>query len=1281
MNNLTLLTHYSDLLVPAASDYTQQLSSWSEITENPDESAFYVAYQTTTDASCVVSVLRFSRTNANKMSDVTEIASIPVQDPEAFVAGIKYLRDESALCLAFSSGEVILLIEAPGEEALVESVGYSESGIQTMQWSPDDELVVFVTGANTLLQMNKFFDVTSEQPILSAEFGQDAFINVGWGKKETQFHGSEGKQAAQQKPKMNVAFSNDDDGKPRVSWRGDSQFVCVSIADPSKGARAFRVFDRNMTLCSTSEPVDKLEHTIAWRPSGNWIAVPQRAPNGHDIVLFERNGLRHREFRLRKPANYRVRHLAWNGESSILAIWLVNADETESYVELWSMANYHWYRKFVVSFSDAKVVQIGWSVQDPMCLLAITSKGEFHQMRFVFDIAHNQSRDVSSLASVAQVDGQQICVTPFKLANVPPPMSLFQVNVSAQIQHLSYFGSKNDLILLTSESRLLLCAGERLDRHVTIDISAPGFSRQVGWPDETHVILLRHFESRDFLDIYELGAGRQVISCESIELERPSMLLHANEGRAFLEYDDGSVVEVKMDGTLVPFACFPSPCEKLAYLENESNSIIIGRDVHNKLFFNDRQFASDCSSFYLHSDFLIYTTLDHKTRFIPLSYDLMRFEFTESADGQYDESFRRIERGAKIVTAIAGDIALVYQLPRGNLETVYPRALVLARVRRFIDDNQYAKALVYCRKHRIDMNILCDHDMDKFLQNTKVFVQQIHDADHLNLFLSGLRDEFVSETMYRGIGAPIQNQISGTAEGKVNRVADTVRAACEAVDETKFLYPILTTYVRKNPQELELMLQRIKDLRVTSTKAAEDALRYVIVFVECDTLFDIALGMYDFPLTIMVAQQSHRDPKEYLPFLGELQKLPEQYKRFKIDVHLKRYESAVMNLAKAGEEYFDELFAFIKKHTLFKYALDVYASDEAKYKLIMEAYGDDLTMDGKWEDAAHCHLACGHVEKSLESCMKAGLWRQLFTVAQMNSISETRIRELALEMAEILQDQNKFGDSAVVLVEYAGRPEEAVGDFLKARQWADAMRVIGAHRLGDMVESSVRPAVKSAVSHMKDDLAEIDAKFRKEAARLKVVRESKKKQLQEEASGEVMDADDNMDMYSDTASMRTRTTVTGSQVSSRMSTLSGMTGRTAKNRRKQDRKKWRGKEGSAFEEEYLLHSLLKMAEKSRAIKEELGSLLSVMVQLNMRHEARQLQAEFVTLINLFRDHYKEVFEPALPRLSELPVAIKMKLMGALQQDESEENAQILSRFFTLPAKPEVASRSACLEML
>lgn len=51
----------------------------------------------------------------------------------------------------------------------------------------------------------------------------------------------------------------------------------------------------------------------------------------------------------------------------------------------------------------------------------------------------------------------------------------------------------------------------------------------------------------------------------------------------------------------------------------------------------------------------------------------------------FDETIRRVERGSQLVVAVPCDTRVVLQMPRGNLEGIHPRALVLSAVRRLLD--------------------------------------------------------------------------------------------------------------------------------------------------------------------------------------------------------------------------------------------------------------------------------------------------------------------------------------------------------------------------------------------------------------------------------------------------------------------------------------------------------------------------------------------------------------------------------------------------------------------
>lgn len=107
-------------------------------------------------------------------------------------------------------------------------------------------------------------------------------VAVGWGKKETQFHGSEGKEAAKKKETVIDRPIDDDDLSPRISWRGDGNAFATLVANGGQGkrdeahyvdpnnpifllARVVRIYNRDGSLQFTGEKTSLLGNEIAWR--------------------------------------------------------------------------------------------------------------------------------------------------------------------------------------------------------------------------------------------------------------------------------------------------------------------------------------------------------------------------------------------------------------------------------------------------------------------------------------------------------------------------------------------------------------------------------------------------------------------------------------------------------------------------------------------------------------------------------------------------------------------------------------------------------------------------------------------------------------------------------------------------------------------------------------------------------------------------------------------------------------------------------------------------------
>lgn len=154
-----------------------------------------------------------------------------------------------------------------------------------------------------------------------------------------------------------------DDGKVRISWRGDGQMFCVSFVTRENPRFRLLVLSRSSVLYSTSENCPGLEYSLAWRPSGNIIATTVVKPNKHVVAFFEKNGLQHSEFSLRKVAE--VLEVEWNSDSSVLLV--LTKIGTDHELEFWTVGNYHWYLKQCLPLK-VLVIQLRCYQEDPQLL-------------------------------------------------------------------------------------------------------------------------------------------------------------------------------------------------------------------------------------------------------------------------------------------------------------------------------------------------------------------------------------------------------------------------------------------------------------------------------------------------------------------------------------------------------------------------------------------------------------------------------------------------------------------------------------------------------------------------------------------------------------------------------------------------------------------------------------------------------------------------------------------------------------------------------------------------
>ncbi|XP_065189160.1 putative elongator complex protein 1 [Sycon ciliatum] len=1278
------------------------------------------------------------------------VAPVGSESPRNTVVGCHYLSELRQLVVALTGGDVVsvetMMCDADGlpDSKCLDCVGCIDAGIVAMAWSPDEEVGAFLTADGKLVLMTKEFDSLAEVVVEVSEFGASAFVNVGWGKKETQFHGSEGKQAAKAEKKPVLPVRPWDDRTARVSWRGDGQCVAVSAISAESGGRKVRVFSREGVLLSTSENVDGLEQALSWKPSGSLITSSQRLPHRHDIVFFEKNGLRHGEFTLPfQRLEVRVCEVSWNIDSSVLAVWCESlpdgVDEKSgelikrsphiqppamSYVQLWTFSNYHYYMKQQLCWKNTGLQCVHWDSDAALRLHVMASNGEYGRYDWFWTTSVSPGLVAENNVTVSVTDGGKLLQTPLRRVVVPPPMShrsialnspAAQCAVSPPAQSVptryavllsnGCVGFYSEQQLAPIEQRSKDKCGFRVDDvppthlgdasipHLLEDSHWHGHCvRQLTWLD-AHTVLVAAWDV-DTVEDYLLclrvdscngsddgGARVKLVMKSSLAMEKPIYRVTSNPDRrlAVVQLNDGTVWKVLVGGdggddglaleawpattpggvdtapplTLSPYGYgsdnnidVPSglqlsvPCSSFGLCVMGDEDVVLALTDHYRLFVNGFELSTNCTSFAVHDEYLLLTTHSHTCRCISLTTPVSELTVLKDADrNQLDDSIRRVERGSRIVAVVPFDTKLVLQMPRGNLETIHPRALVLSAVRRHLKNLQYTSALDIMRRHRINMNLIHDYESELFLANAQRFVEQINDVSRINLFLSDLRDEDVTVSMYSSCSSrdvvASSGQTSAVVEGKTARVGDHLRGAMIAVDEKKFLHSILMTHIKRPTPDLESVLAHIKRLRdssVLTPSAVTDAIKFVLYSVDVNQLYDVALGMYDLDLVMMVAEKSQKDPKEYVPFLNSLRHMS-SFDKYTIDMYLRRHSRALSNISEC-EDKFETAFELIIAHKLHRQALCLYSASSDNAKRIAESYGQYLAEAKQYAEAALVLCKYNLHSLALPCLEKAINWRQAMAIARKLQYDSAATMQLACSLADALVAQRRHGEAVQVLVDYTDKYDEAIGIALDGHLWEEAYRLMYRFEQEAQVEEELRPCLVQACHVQVGALDTHIATFSTRVSRLAVVREDKIKARQERLDMGLPADGPDADLYSDASSLASRTTA-----SSAGSNRSRQTARTAKNRRKAERKKHRLREGSAHEEEALIESLAEIITTVDGLRSDVGCMLRVLYLLNEELEAVKLQSTFAEVMKLICDKLRDVWRPvAAPGAADSPVA-------------------------------------------
>ncbi|CAL6288670.1 unnamed protein product [Bathycoccus prasinos] len=151
-----------------------------------------------------------------------------------------------------------------------------------------------------------------------------------------------------------------------------------------------------------------------------------------------------------------------------------------------------------------------------------------------------------------------------------------------------------------------------------------------------------------------------------------------------------------------------------------------------------------------------------------------------------DMAKRSVERGSRIAAIPPGSCTVVLQQPRGNLEIISPKALVLPSIAKSLKMRHFKTAFRLCSKERVDLNVLIDYDFPSSIEhpNADDLVRGLETPEHVMELLEALRvgDAFAEDGGYmRKLCASAYAECPDRKQMLEDLGVQKIRRTCEAI--------------------------------------------------------------------------------------------------------------------------------------------------------------------------------------------------------------------------------------------------------------------------------------------------------------------------------------------------------------------------------------------------------------------------------------------------------------------------------------------------------------------
>lgn len=235
--------------------------------------------------------------------------------------------------------------------------------------------------------------------------------------------------------------------------------------------------------------------------------------------------------------------------------------------------------------------------------------------------------------AVAVIDGKTLKVTPFRTANMPPPMAMFELLAAESVIDVAFTHDNSHMAVLHHNGvdiyEWQTKAGRSLAPKKVASASIRGDGKtedisllQVAFPGPQEFYLLGSKQGSPSIYMYALaGQDVQLLSTQDAGLVS-SILASADGSPGFIYAQDrtGKLLEISDEGQTTLPARFVTnlPWVEIAK-QGHGEFLAVGLSRRGHLYANTHQLAKNCTSFLVTADHLIFTTTNHLLKLVHLT--------------------------------------------------------------------------------------------------------------------------------------------------------------------------------------------------------------------------------------------------------------------------------------------------------------------------------------------------------------------------------------------------------------------------------------------------------------------------------------------------------------------------------------------------------------------------------------------------------------------------------------------------------------------------------------